>query len=90
LLVALVQAKNELKKSNLPHQLFAIVHIEDRGGDAVYVHTENPNGTDFPITFPGKRIDVLPPLLAGRVNLSKYNVYAYGETEDRSYTIEFK
>jgi hypothetical protein len=90
LLVALVQATNELAKSNQPYQLFAFVNLEDRGGDAVFVHTKNPNGTDFPVTLPGKRIDVLPSLLAGRVNLRKYNVYAYGETADRSYTIEFK
>jgi hypothetical protein len=90
LLVALVQATNELAKSNQQYQLFAVVHICDRGGDAIYVHTENPNGTNFPVTFPGKRIDVVPCLLAGRVDLCKYNVYEYGEGDDRSYTIELK
>ena len=90
LLVALVQATNELVKSNQSYQLFAVVHIGDRGSDAIYVHTENPNGSDFPITFTGKRIDVLPRLLAGRVDLCKYNVYVCGEADDRSYTIELK
>jgi hypothetical protein len=90
LLVALVQATKELANSNQPYQLFVIVNLEDRGGDAVFVHTKNPNGTDFPVTFPGKRIDVLPSLLAGRLDLCKYNLYVYGEAEDRSYTIELK
>ena len=90
LLVALAQAKNELTKSNQPHQLFAVVHIGDRGSDAIYMHTENPNGSDFPVTFTGKRIDVLPRLLAGRVDLCKYNVYMCGDVDDRSYTIELK
>ena len=50
-------------------QLFASITLGDSGGDAVYVHTPNPNGTAFPITPSGERVTQLPPLLAGRMLL---------------------
>jgi hypothetical protein len=85
-----VQAKIDLAKSNQPNQLFAQVHIGDRGSDAIYVHTENPNGTEFPAAYWGKQIYALPSLLSSRVDLNLYNVYVYGVTDERFYTIELK
>jgi hypothetical protein len=88
LLVALVRARQELKSANLPHQLFAIVHPRDSGSDAIYVHTENPNSTPFPITHTGQEVESLPSLLASRVDLSQYRVLSYGSGRERSYIIE--
>jgi len=75
LLTALRRARVELSDHPGPYQVFAIVHVKDSANDGLYVHTPNPNGTDFPMEFPGAESVVgLPPLLSGRVDLHHYKV----------------
>jgi hypothetical protein len=90
LLVALSRARNELALSSQPYQLFAVVHVSDAGSDAIYVHTENPNGTEFPLSHSGRVLQSLPPLLAGRVDLNKYRVFSQHEGKEHCYVIEPK
>lgn len=89
-LLALSRARAELASSSQPNQLFATVHLHDAGSDAIYVHTENPNGTEFPLRHVGCVLQSLPPLLAGRVNLDQYRVFALHEGKERCYVIEPK
>lgn len=88
LLVALSRARDELALSTKPYQLFASINIGDAGSDAVYVHTENPNGTEFPITHTGQALVSLPPLLAGRIDLERYRVFAESSGKERYYVVE--
>jgi hypothetical protein len=90
LLVALTQAKVELAQSNQAHQVFASIHITDPGSDAIYVHTENPNGTEFPLVHIGTRIHSIPALLASRIDLARFNVFASEYEGERYYVIEPK
>lgn len=89
---ALDRARRELAGTTQPYQLFAIVYPRSSIDDAVYVHTENPNGTEFPLRFSGAvPIDTLPPLLAGRVNLKLYSVLKQRHDEgDVSFIIEVR
>ena len=57
--------------------------------DAIYVHTPNPNGTEFPCTFDNAApVSELPPLLAGRVDLSMYSVLLQKYGSEVSYVIQ--
>src|SRR5262245_1972321 len=40
-----------------PAQVFVSVNSKDSPGDALYVHTPNPNGSPFPYAFEGYRWD---------------------------------
>jgi hypothetical protein len=44
-----------------PSQVWAVVDENDSSQDAVYVHTPNPNRTNYPHTFPGVTWGVRPP-----------------------------
>jgi len=88
LLRALARARVELLESGTPYQLFAIVHERDSGGDAVFVHTENPHDTVFPCPLIGRALKMLPPLLAGRVDLDLYRVLVRHHEGAASYVIE--
>lgn len=75
LLRALDRARTELATVSSPHQLFALVHPGSSADDAIYVHTPNPNGSEFPCAFSNAApVSELPPLLVGRVDLSRYSV----------------
>jgi hypothetical protein len=87
LLVALSRARQELTNAAIPYQVFASLHLNDSGSDAIYVHTENPNGTPFPIVHTGHQVTSLPPLLATRICLEQHRVFAYGEGKERSFII---
>lgn len=67
--------------------MFASVRPADSASDAVYVHTPNPNQTPFPMTPFGEEVLSLPPLLASRIDLSRYRVFRYGSGRDASFTI---
>jgi hypothetical protein len=87
LLVALSHARKELTDAGIPCQVFALVHPNDSGSDAIYVHTKNPNGTPFPIVHTGETVISLPPLLASRICLTRHQVFAYGKGKERSFII---
>jgi hypothetical protein len=76
LMQAMSRARLELHRQGRLHQLFAYIDAEDAGQDALYVHTENPNGTAFPCELTGRDLRAVPPLLAGQVNLDRYRVLA--------------
>ena len=88
LLRALMRARIELSSSRKPHQLFAIVHTKESASDAIYVHTENPHNTEFPCKLSGQELEVLPSLLAGRVNLTLYAVLVRHHEEGTTYVIQ--
>lgn len=89
LLEALRRARVELASSTQPYQLFALVHPRSSGDDAVYVHTPNPNGSAFPCTFAGaSEVRHLPPLLAGKVDLTQYEVSAMPSQEGSYFVIQ--
>lgn len=89
LLRALAHARTELAVASVPHQLFALVHPGSSADDALYVHTPNPNGTEFPCAFSSATpISELPPLLVGRVDLSKYSVLLQRDGDEPSYVIQ--
>jgi hypothetical protein len=87
LLVALSRARQELTNAGIPYQVFASVHPNDSGSDAIYVHTENPNGTPFPIVHTGEIVTTLPSLLTSRLCLTRHQVFAYGKGKERSFII---
>ena len=80
LLRALRRARIDLSLQSQPFQLFAYIDIKNSGNDALYVHTPNPNGTPFP--SPIEEVSTPaggPPVLAARVDLSRYEVRRYNE-----------
>jgi hypothetical protein len=87
LLHAFRRAQAELASFHGEHQVFAIVTPSDSASDAVYVHTPNPNGTPFPVEPFGERVWSLPPLLAGRLDMRRYEVFGAGAGASRTYTI---
>lgn len=87
LLHAFNRAQRELLGFSGPYQVFASVTPADSASDAVYVHTPNPNGTPFPMKPLGVRVSSLPPLLAGRIDPSRYEVFRHGSGPSASYTI---
>ena len=74
LMQALVRARHELQTQRLPYQLFAYIDRDESGQDALYVHTENPNGTSFPCELIGRELQTVPALLAGLVAIDRYRV----------------
>ncbi len=87
LLKAFRRAQIELSNYQGEYQLFASITPGDSAGDAIYVHTPNPNGTPFPIASTGERVSQLPPLLAGRIDLTRYRVFRDGHGSSATYTI---
>lgn len=87
LLHAFRRAQVELMSFHGQYQVFASVTPADSASDAVYVHTPNPNQTPYPMTPLGDRTWSLPPLLAGRIDLSRYQVFRYRSGQSISYTI---
>ena len=88
LLTALSRARIELTGASKPYQLFAIINRYDAGDDAIFVHTKNPNGTQFPIMHEGDVVSLLPPFLAGLVDLSRYRVISQRSSTADIYIIE--
>ena len=89
LLRALSRARAELSTVTCACQLFALVHPKSSADDAIYVHTENPNGTEFPCQLPNAvPVDQLPTLLAGRIDSSLYQVFRQGHGKEIAFVIE--
>lgn len=88
LLRALRRARTELAAYGQPHQVFAYVDLENSANDALYVHTPNPNGTEFPTPIESMSAPVpAPALLAARVNTRQYEVRRYGGRGDAIYFV---
>jgi len=67
-------AEEHFAQRRAPIQIFATL-CEDTGSNAVYVHTPNPNSSEFPHRFPEASWGVALPDDLGSVNLSsKYEV----------------
>lgn len=90
LLRTLTKARLELQSSGMPYQLFATVHTNESASNAVYVHTPNPNGTQFPCDLSGQPLEAMPALLAGRVDPTQYQVLASHHAEDTTYVIQLR
>jgi len=77
LLTALARARLELSQWGRPYQLFAAIYPLSSGDDAIYVHTPNPNGTEFPYVHEqAERLETVPRLLMGKIPRTGYTVYA--------------
>lgn len=74
LMQALGHARRELQAQGQRHQLFACINIGESGQDALYVHTENPNGTPFPCELKGRELRAVPGLMAGHVDIERYRL----------------
>ncbi len=57
----LIYAECLFQSRSQPVQIFASI-CEDTGNNAVYIHSENPNGTPFPYEFSDTVWDVPEPL----------------------------
>lgn len=87
-LKALCKARLELSDTKQPYQLFALIHPNSSGDDGIFVHTPNPNGSEFPCTFvDAVEIQVLPPLLVTRINLETYTVLSQLQGKDKFFII---
>lgn len=49
------EAKNRLKEFPKDYQLWMEIHEGDSTRDAVFIHTENPNKTAFPVLYQAKK-----------------------------------
>lgn len=79
LLTALTCARKELSSQQTPFQLFATIHPKSSTDDAIYVHTANPNGHEFPHGFADALpASSLPPLLKGMAGQMHYVVLKAG------------
>lgn len=77
-----------MKSFNKPYQLFATVHPASSADDAIYVHTENPNGTPFPCEHHGAvPVTRLTSPLVGKVSLDRYNVFSLGSGKERYFVL---
>ena len=77
LLAVLQRVSSQASSLALPHQVWAIVDPSDSTSDAVYLHTPNPNGADFPYPFDGVSWGApTPALLAGLIPPGTYEVGA--------------
>jgi len=62
--------KYQIDKSNFTSQVFMLISNSDSSQDAVYVHTENPNGTEYPEKFSGVQWNITPPCFTQRAKYS--------------------
>jgi hypothetical protein len=81
------RAQAELSHFHGEYQVFASVTPGDSASDAVYIHTPNPNRTPFPMVPTGNPVSHLPPLLAGRIDLTRYQVFREGNGLSATFTI---
>lgn len=87
LIEALSRAVVQLSAVGKPYQAFAVVNPGASSEDALYIHTPNPNGTDFPLSHDGRELQHLRALLAGRIDLRKYRVLV-SQSTPTTYVIE--
>jgi len=77
----LIVAESLMKHRNASAQCFAIIH-EDTADNAIYIHTENPNGTDFPFDF--ERVEWLDKyeVLSDIVDFNTHKIGKGSSTDD--------
>lgn len=81
-------AQRELAAQPIPYQVFLNISRQDSASDALYVHTPNPNSTEFPINFEGGiYLTYVPQLLMGRVDLDLYHILLQAQGNENSYTV---
>ena len=86
--VAFGRAQRQLGVWGRPYETFVRVAPHDSGGDAVYVHSANPNGTPFPLVHQwGTEIHYVPTILIGQVYLSKHSIFRFLEGSEVSYSV---
>ena len=83
-------AENITIPRNLAIQIWASV-CEDTGNNAVYLHTENPNGTPFPYQFEGVEWGVSGPLeIRTIINKSMHEIGRIRYADETVYIIRKK
>ncbi len=61
----------QINKAKFTSQVFILISNSDSSQDAVYIHTENPNGTEFPEKFSGVQWGIKVPALLKGLNIPK-------------------
>jgi hypothetical protein len=80
--------QRELSEQPVPYQVFLNISRQNSESDALYVHTPNPNSTEFPISFEGGiYLTDVPPLLMGRVDLNQYYILLQSQGKETWYTV---
>ena len=76
LFAAFHRVLREVEASPESGQVFVTVNTRDSPGDALYVHTPNPNAQNYPFQFPGYTWDVreAPSMLAEFINLAEFEI----------------
>jgi hypothetical protein len=78
---AFARACADLRDWGQPYEAFVNIGLHSPASDAIYVHSPNPNGTEFPIPKIGRtQIFFVPPVLAHFVDFSKHDVF-YSEVD---------
>lgn len=83
LFILLNNLNEKLKEWGHPYQIWVEISSNDSASDAVFVHSINPNETNFPYKIPHlcKNDIKLPEYLIDVINLSEYMISSY-ETEE--------
>jgi len=82
---------NQLKMFEKPYQSWILIHGEDAGQDAVFIHTPNPNDDNFPL-----KIDKLnwncniPKTFSDLIEREEFNVGYYNSAFGDGYVIQSK
>jgi len=84
----IVEMTKSFKKA---HQIFVSICLIDSGQDAVYLHTENPNGTEFPYNY-GETVWIseIPSILSDFVELKKHDIGFISDTDIDWYVVKMK
>lgn len=72
--------KLKLQEYPSPYQLWMLICEHDSSANAVYIHTNNPNGTQFPLKFNSS-------VIKDFVIQNKFDVAEYIEDNDKYYYI---
>ncbi len=81
-------AQLELASQPIPYQVFINISLQDSASDALYVHTPNPNLTEFPIPLEGGvHLADVPRLLRGHVDLKRHKILVKREGKEAFYTV---
>jgi hypothetical protein len=85
----LLYAESKVAQRTKPIQVFAQIH-QDTGSNAVYLHSENSNGTEFPYQFENFEWSVeTPPELIGVVDIKTHEIGRVQYEDGVVYAIRF-
>jgi hypothetical protein len=85
---AFTRVCSQLRDRGQSYEAFVNIGLHSPASDAIYVHTPNPNGTEFPTSKAGStQIFFVPPVLAHFVDFSKHRVFRSVVSKDVWYSV---